>query len=122
MKWPRMALRPFAERNLAGHCRAMQVKPGENGFRLGPLRHMVAGEIGEALVVAQHHAAMALAVPQAGLGFDLDVIAALLGHHILHVVNQRLPARAPVSARGFALRIAACRAKYERTHGLASVL
>src|SRR5687768_12132083 len=50
--------RPFAERNLTGHCRAMQVKPGENGFRLGPLRHMVAGEIGEALVVAQHHAAM----------------------------------------------------------------
>jgi hypothetical protein len=41
----------------------MQVKPGENGFSLRPLRHMAAGEIGEALIVAQHHAAVALAVP-----------------------------------------------------------
>ena len=102
MKWPRMALRPFAERNFARHRRPMQIKPGKNGFRLRPLRHMVAGEIGEALVIPQHHAAMALAIPQAGLGLDSDVMRALLGYHVLHMVNQRLPARAPVGARGFA--------------------
>jgi hypothetical protein len=100
----------------------MQVKPGKNCFRLAPFRHMITGKIRKTPVVAQHYAAMALAIPQAGLSLNFDVVTAILGHYILHVVNQRLPACSPVHANGVALGIAAGRAKYERTHGLASVL
>ena len=64
------AVRPLAERHFAGLALAMQGEPVEDGLGLFARRLMVAGEIGEALVVAQHHAAMALAVPQAGLGGD----------------------------------------------------
>ena len=74
---------------------------------------MVSGKIGEALVIAQYHAAVALAIPQAGLSLNPDIFAARFGHHSLHMVNEGLPACASIAARGFSRGEAASGAKYE---------
>ena len=111
------ALGPSAERNLARFGRAMEIEPVEDGLGLCPLRHMVAGEIAEAGVIAQEHAAMALAVPQAGLGFDRHVAAPTGGQHIAHVADQHLAAAAPVGSKFFSGRMAAGGAKDDRSHG-----
>ena len=71
---------------------AMHVKPADNSLGLFPRRHMVTGKIAEALVILENHAAVLLAIPQASLGLDVDIIPPGFRQHVLHMTDQRFTA------------------------------
>ncbi len=75
----------------------MRGEPVENGLGLLARGLMVAGEIGEARVIAQRHAAMALAVPQASLSDHIHLRPAC-GNGIAHMGNERFATRAAIGA------------------------
>lgn len=85
----------------------MQVKPVEDRFGLRPFRGMIACEIAEPTVIAEDDAAMAPAVPQAALGFDVDVPVCALFQHVAYVGEQRLSTSATVATSGGFGRITA---------------
>lgn len=114
---PPHGIRPLLERNLPRFRCPVQIEPGQNGFSLCFVRNMVAGEIAEPLIILKNHAAMLLAVPQAGLGLNAYVGTLLFSQHIVHVGNQGLTAGAPILAQFLFGRVAAGRAKNQRTHG-----
>ncbi len=106
---PTHALWPLPERHFAGFGFTMCNKPVENGFGLLARRFVVAGEIREALLIAQDDAAMPLAVPQAGLGLERHT-AAPRCNRLTHVGNQHLATgpsvRPQLLGRGMAARAA----------------
>ena len=74
----------------------MQIKPRQNRLSLSLVRRMMSGEITEPRVVLDHHAAMLLAVPQASLRLNFNIIAACFSQHVLHVGQQGFASRAPI--------------------------
>ena len=93
----------------------MQFKPVENGFGLRPSRHMVAGEVTEAVVVTQEHAAMALAVPQAGLGLEWEAVPTLR-QRLSHMSYECFAAGAAIGTGLIIGRMAAGGAHNDRAH------
>lgn len=106
---------PGSEWHFAGFGGAMQFEPVENGLGLRSRRHMVAGKIAESVIVAQEHAAMALAVPQAGLGLEWNAAAALR-ECVTHMRDQRFTASTAVGSGFFLRRIPASGAHDDGTH------
>jgi hypothetical protein len=78
---------------------------------------MVSGKITEALIILKNHAAMLLAVPQAGLCLDAHVIPRRLCEHVVHVSNQCFTPGSAIVTQFLLGRMAAGGAKYQRTHG-----
>jgi hypothetical protein len=108
---------PLLEWHLTRFRVAMQVKPGQDRFRLHLAGPIVPGEITEALIILEDHAAVLLAIPQTGLGLDADIRPAPFCQYVLHVGNQGFTSSAPVIAQFLLGRVAASCAKYQRTHG-----
>ena len=117
---PPHAVWPLPERNLTGFAVTMGCEPIQNGLRLFARWLMAAGEIGEALVIAQHHAAMPLAVPQAHLCLQSDV-ASPRRDHVAHMRDQYLTAGPPVRAGLFSGRVPAAAAHNDIAHDVMSV-
>ncbi len=118
---PAHAVRPQSKSHLAGFGGPMTVKPGQDRLGLLALRNMVSGKIGEPRIIAEHHAAMALAVPQTGLLLDHHVIAVLLGEQRFHMGDQHLATGASIGAEFLRRRKAASRAKNHAAHLALSV-
>jgi NAD+ kinase len=76
---------------------------------------MVAREVGEPLIVAQHHAAMALAIPKARLWRNIQADAALRDGPV-HVGDQRFAAGPAVRTKLFGCRKAAGAAHHDFPH------
>ena len=98
----------------------MKFEPVEDRISLRPRRRMIAGEIAEALIIAQEHAAMALAVPQAGLGLDSGA-AAPFGDRLAHMGNQRFATASPIGPGLAGDRMAAGCAHHNGAHGACTV-
>jgi hypothetical protein len=114
---PPHRIRPLPERHFADFALPMQIKPCQNGFSLFAARRMVAGEIGKPLIILQHHAAVLLAVPQARLGLNTNIFAALRCQHVIHVSDQGFTTRTPIFAGFLFGGMATGRAKNQRAHG-----
>ena len=108
---------PLFEGHLTRFRFTMQVKPGQNGFGLHLAGPIVPGEITEAFIIMEDHAAVLFAIPKAGLGLDVDIRPAPFCHYVLHVGNQGFTSGAPVIAQFMLDRVAASCAEYQRTHG-----
>jgi NAD+ kinase len=110
------AVRPLAEGNFASLGCAMGREPVEDGLGLRPRRLVVAGEIGKPLVIAQDHAAMAFAVPQAGLRLKPGPGVRPRRDGLTHVGDEGFTASPAIGTGLFAGRVLAGAAHNDFTH------